>query len=129
LPPGTRRGWNDVRLRLRGSRFGRTLRIALDLPVVVERLVVHGVCDGATWSPAEVAETLSCWVAGLPENADVGNVRLWIGDCKLRVVWIGEPDASGILQVNAAVPAGCGPGDFVVECGGVRSDAIPVLVR
>lgn len=127
IPPGTRQGWNDVRLRLKNSGFSKTLRIAVEVPVVVERIGVVGVRDGATWKEREVGETLSCWVEGLPENADPGNVRLWIGDCKLRGLWVGEAKA-GVTQINASVPKGCGTGEFVVECGGVRSEAVPVTV-
>lgn len=126
VPPGTPRGWNDVRLRLTNSRFGRTTRIAYDLPLHVERLHVRGVCDGVTWRPNEIGEALACWVEGLPENADIGNVRLWIGDCRLRITWIAEYDSSGVRQINASVPAACPSGEFVVECGGVRSTPVSV---
>lgn len=126
VPPGTPRGWNDVRLRLKNSRFGNTVRIAMDMPVTVDRIAVRGARDGITAKLGEVGETLSCWVEGLPENADSANVRLWIGECKLRVLWVGEPDASGMRQINGSVPAECGPGEFVVECGGVRSEGLMV---
>jgi tRNA (mo5U34)-methyltransferase len=127
LPPGTPKGWNDLRLRLKNSRFGRTLQIAVDLPLQVESLTVRGVCDGVTWRPNEIGDTLSCWVEGLPQNADIGNVRLWIGDRKLPVTWMASHDASGVRQINAAVPASCEAGDFCVECGGGRSEVIPVV--
>lgn len=127
LPPGTPRGWNNVRLRLKNTRFGRTLRIAVDLPLEMESLTVRGVCDGATWRPNVIGETLSCWVEGLPENADIGNVRLRIGDRKLQVTWIADHDGSGVRQINAIVPPACAPGDFRVECGGVWSASRPAL--
>jgi tRNA (mo5U34)-methyltransferase len=126
VPPGTPQGWNDVRLRLKNSRFGRITRIAYDLPLHVERLHIRGVCDGVTWRPNEIGETLACWVEGLPENADIGNVRLWIGDRRLRITWIAEYDSSGVRQINASVPATCDGGEFAVECGGVRSASLPV---
>ena len=116
-----------MRLRLTNSRFGRTLRIAVDLPLTVERLHLRGVCDGTTWQPNAVGETLACWVEGLPENADLANVRLWIGDRKLRILWMADHDASGIRQINAAVPPAAAPGDFHMECGGVRSESVQVL--
>ena len=125
VPPGTPRGWSSVRLRLKDSRYGATLRIAFDLPLAVEKLEVRGLCDGLTFTPGAVGETLSCWVAGLPENVDTANVRLWIGEQKLTVMWVGEEDASGARQVNASAPAGCKAGEFRVECGGV-SASFPV---
>ena len=129
VPPGTPQGWNDVRLRLRKSGFGRTTRIAIDLPLHLDRLHVRGVCDGTAWTPNEVGGTLACWVEGLPENADLGNVRLWLGKQRLRLTWMAGHDASGVRQINAAVPPGCTGGDFQVECGGVRSGSVPIVTK
>lgn len=127
LSPGTPRGWVDVRLRLKDTRFSRVMRIAVDVPVVAEKLVVRGVRDGATWRDGEAGTTISCWVEGLPENADRANVRLWIGDCRLNLLWIGEVEP-GAWQVNASLPEDCAYGEFVVECGGARSDGLNIKV-
>ncbi len=51
VPPGTPGGWNDVRLRLKTSRFGSALRIAVDLPPATDRLLLRGVCDAETSRP------------------------------------------------------------------------------
>lgn len=61
-----------------------TVLIAVDMPLVVERIVVHSVRDGATSTLGEAGETLSCWV-----------------------VWVGEPDTADQRQINASVPAEC----------------------
>ena len=54
LPPGLGSGWSAVRLRFADSAFGdTTLRIAVDLPLRVERLILEGVCDGTTWNARE----------------------------------------------------------------------------
>jgi uncharacterized protein (TIGR03437 family) len=98
------------------------------MPVVVERIVLLGVCDGVTFRTGEVGETLSCWVEGLPENADLLNVRLSIGERRLQALWMGQPEA-GVRQINALVPAGCASGEFAAECGGVRSNGLPVVVK
>jgi len=118
VPPGTPQGWNEVRLRLKNSRFSTIKRIAVDMPLVVDHLAVQGVCDGITWTPNEVGETLTCWVEGLPENADIANVRLWLGGRKLPITWIAAHDASGIRQINANVPPACPSGNFQVDCAG-----------
>jgi tRNA (mo5U34)-methyltransferase len=113
IPPGTPKGWIDVRLRLAASRFGKTLRIAYDLPVVVESLKITGVCDSESWTPNQTTGKLSCWVEGLPENADRGNVKVRLGEYRAQVLWVGNG------QVNAAVPEDCPVGDYelTVECG------------
>jgi len=126
LPPGTPQGWVDVRLRLKNSRFGDVLRIAVDMPLAVETIKLIGVCDAVTWKAGEAGELLSCWVEGLPENADLQNVRLSIGERRLKNLWLGGAD-KGIRQINASLPAGCASGEFVVECGGVRSNGLAVV--
>jgi tRNA (mo5U34)-methyltransferase len=127
LPPGTPQGWNQVRLRLKNSRFGNTLRIAVDVPVKTESIRVTGVRDAATWAKDATSGKLSCWVEGLPENADRHNVRLWLGEHRLRVLWVGEGDSR---QVNAAIPEDCPAGEHElrVECGGASSAGVTVLV-
>lgn len=129
LPPGLDAGWKDVRLRLADSAFGSTGRIAVDLPLDVRELVLRGVTDGFTWSEAEVTlregAVVSCWVAGLPENADRANVTVRLGGVKLRIEYISATDDAGCRQINASVPADFARGEhpLTVECGGVRSAA------
>jgi hypothetical protein len=128
LPPGLTSGWKDVRLRFARSRFGNALRIAVDMPVQVERLILHGVCDGMTWSDGEarIADGgfVSAWVSELPENCDRYNVRVLAGETRLRVCFISEPDHQGRRQINAELPRDIGRGEYLlsVECGGVVSD-------
>src|SRR6185295_7603522 len=50
IPPGTPQGWNEVRLRLKNSRFGNALRIAVDVPVAAESIRVTGVRDADSWA-------------------------------------------------------------------------------
>jgi uncharacterized protein (TIGR03437 family) len=96
---------------------------------------VKEVFDGIAWTKGEVQlgerGFLSCWTGGLPENADRGNVRAFLGNRRLEVTYVGEPDAHGYRQVNAAVPANvtAGEHEFRVECAGVSSPALPVAVR
>jgi tRNA (mo5U34)-methyltransferase len=135
LPPGLSEGWNAVRLRFADSEFGKTiLRIAIDKPLDVDRLVVQGVCDGLSWSDGEVKVTeggfLSSWVTGLPDNCDRSNVRVYLGQTRLWVDYISEPDAHGYRQINAAVPRDAAKGEqpFRVECAGVTSGPRPVKI-
>jgi hypothetical protein len=68
----------------------------------------------------------SCWVSGLPQNADRDNVRVFAGlGQRLSIDWIGEPDAKGIRQLNAIVPKDMAKGEsgIRIECAGVASDS------
>jgi tRNA (mo5U34)-methyltransferase len=114
LPPGLEPGWRQVRLWLRGTPYSDPLRIAVDVPLQAGPLRLGGVRDGVTWRPDSVSAggRLSLWVAGLGENCDRSNVRVWLGEMRLAVDYVGEPDAGGLRQVNAAVPGDCQVGEY-----------------
>jgi tRNA (mo5U34)-methyltransferase len=128
LPPGLSPGWHPVRLRFADSDFSDAVRIAVDLGLNVTRIVCHAVHDSFNWKSGEVTGTgcgcLSCWVTGLPENGDHHNVRVFLGDTRLSVSWLGAPDAAGYTQINATVPGGVPKGEYTlrIECGGVSSE-------
>jgi tRNA (mo5U34)-methyltransferase len=135
LPPGLDPGWHTARLRFSDSGFGREFRIAVDVPPVAEQLQLKEVFDGVTWTKGEVKVGergfLSCWVGGLPENADRANVRAFLGNRRLEVDYVGELNPDGFRQLNAIVPANVVPGEheFRVECASVSSRTLPVAVR
>jgi hypothetical protein len=63
-------------------------------------------------------------VTGLPENCDRTNIGVSLGETRLRVEFIGEPDVEGTRQINAALPVHTGKGEQPcrVECGGVSTE-------
>ncbi len=134
VPPGLEKGWKTLRLRFDNSGFSRALRIAIDLPVYASEIVLKGVYDGSTWEPGRVRAGerafVSCWVKGLPENCDRANVRVYMGETRLVVEWIGEPDSEGFRQVNAWVAGDFAKGEcaFRVECAGVNSEPVTLIV-
>jgi tRNA (mo5U34)-methyltransferase len=115
LPPGLEPGWKEVRLRLAGTVFGNSLRIAVDVPLQAEALRIAGACDGYTWESNEVQVSdrgvLSLWVAGLGENCDRHNVHVHLGAARLAVDYIGEP-RDGLRQINAVVRGDLEPGEY-----------------
>jgi tRNA (mo5U34)-methyltransferase len=134
LPRGLTAGWHPVRLRFADSDFSSAVRIAVDLPLNVSRIVCRGVRDAANWKSSEVAVTesgyLACWVTGLPGNGDRNNVRVFLGDTRLSVPWLGAPDAAGLSQINAVAPGSVPKGEHAlrIECGGVSSEPWTVRV-
>ena len=132
IPPGSASGWNTVRLRLAGSRFAPPRRIAIDLPLAVESVTVKDVVDAHTWASHRIESGYAtCWVAGLPENCDPHNTHVFLGDTRLAVTFIGEPNPDGFRQLNAQLPPAPLRGDlaFRIECGGVSSAPISVRVE
>jgi hypothetical protein len=114
-PPLDRPGWHEVRVRLRDSPPSNAASIAVDLPLVVGKARLRSACDSATWKPGELdtakGSAISFWVEGLPENADLDNVRATLGGQRLRMLYL-EPTAgkaaglfrrAGARQANASV--------------------------
>jgi hypothetical protein len=95
LPPLEKPGWHEVRIRLMDSLPSDPQLIALDLPFVVGKVRLRGVCDSATWKPGELDTAqgtfISFWVEGLPENADLNNVRATLGGQRLRLFYLEPP--------------------------------------
>ncbi len=88
--------------------------------------------DANGWHESQVAVAdrgyLSCWADGLPENGDRNNVRVYLGDTRLHVSWMGARDAAGYRQINTEVPGTVekGQSPLRIECGGVSSDPVAV---
>jgi len=135
LPPGLGPGWHTARMRFSDTGFGREFRIAVDVPLKPGKIVLKEVYDGLAWTKGEVKVGergfLSCWVAGLPENADRANVRASLGKQRLNVDYVGEPNVEGYRQINAVIPADTAKGDleFRIECAGAGSNSLALAVR
>lgn len=136
LPPGLKPGWHPLRLRFAGSRFSQPWRIAVDMPVRVERLTLLSVLDGKSRRMGQVkigeGATVTCWVSGLADNSDRANTSVWLDGQKLRVEYMGEPvpadDGGTARQVNAILPSDAAPGEYElrVECAGVSTETARV---
>ena len=50
---------------------------------------------------------------------------MYLGETRLLVQYVGEPDAEGMRQINAALPVGTGKGEQLchVECGGSGTES------
>lgn len=129
LPPGLDAGWHTVRMRFADSGWGREFRIAVDMPLTVERIELKDVYDGVAWTRGEVRVSergfLSCWASGLPENADRDNVRVELGGRRLQVNYVGDPDSECFRQINAEVPGDAAKGEqeLRVKCAGTGTAA------
>ena len=134
LPPGLRGGWNDVRLRFADSDFGQTLRIAVDMPLRPEPVVLVGACDGNNWKVELIAVGdrgyVSSWVRGLPENCDRENIRVLLDATRLSIDYVGDRDADGNRQINAVIPGNTGKGAHLlrIECAGACSEPLTVKI-
>lgn len=126
LPPGLARGWHEVRVRTADSEWSTPVRIAVDLPEIVESLEIASICDAMDWRPGRFSLShrfFSLWLRGLPENADRGNVKIELDGRRQRVDFVGVSDEKGLRQVNVLATENTRPGKLqvVAEFGGIRS--------
>ena len=134
VPPGLSPGWQPVRVRTAASRFSNAVEIAVDIPEQTAGLNVKGACDGVTWKANQVSLTtgsVAIWVNGLPRNADLHNLAIYVGPARLTPDYIAPaPDDKGFRQVNAKLPRTIepGPGDLVLRFGGAESVPLPFTV-
>lgn len=136
LPPGLSPGWKEVRVRLRDSAFSNVSRIAVDIPPRAESIVVNGIRDSRTWTENEITLSedgafASCWIAGLADNCDLNNVRIYLDGARLENAFVDEADNDGVRQVNVKLPPGVEPGtqEIVVRFGTASSTVHRVRVR
>lgn len=128
LPPGLEPGFHEAAVGTARAGFSNPLRIAVDVVPTAQALAITGICDGRSWEPGQVRlgpdGVLSLWVSGLPENADVNNTMVVLGERALAVEHVGQG------QVNTRVPAGfpLGPGGVRVKVGDAASAPAGVLV-
>lgn len=132
LPPGLASGWHDVTIRTPGSPPSNAMRIAVDIESTPKSLEIKGACDGVTWQAGRVSQAngfLSLWVKGLPENADIGNVKVEIEHQRQFVDFVSSPDDLGVRQINVRIEK-CRSGlrEVVVRFGEVTSEKAPIEV-
>jgi len=119
LPPGLKSGWHQVALRVRNSETSNALRIGIDHPEPGneernERLRIVVVADNATWERNAVRlgqnSAIAVWIQGLSGPQRRTDVELRLSGTSLPALFVSEPDAEGLVQINAALPPGLAPG-------------------
>ncbi len=126
LPLGLSLGWHDVRIRVRGSHWSNTVRIALDLPLDTQGVHVVAVCDSHSWAQGVVnipPGEISAWVAGLPDNADIQNVKAYAGGLRHDVTYVEPREGVNGRQINIRLRGGIAPGrhELTLRFGSVQS--------
>jgi tRNA (mo5U34)-methyltransferase len=139
LPPGLDARWHPFRLRVRNSQWSNSLRIPVDLvaedqTAETSDLRVALATDGKTWDrwriKAGAGSCLSVWAAGIPEDCKMKEILVLLNGFNLPAIYVSEkPDAEGLRQVNATLPAGLPPGKYRLRLECVRSVSAPVDVE
>jgi hypothetical protein len=132
LPPGLDAGWHSVRVRTEDSAWSNAKRIAVDIPERAAAIEITAACDGLDWTPGQFSlrhRRFSLWVRGLPENADLANLKVELSGAgpsparRQSVDFVGDADIDGLRQVNVLADVRLAPGSCRIqaEFGGVRS--------
>ena len=124
LPPGLAPGWHEARIRIHNGPPSReSFRIAVAVPLPDAIPVIEAVRDAATWKIGELdlskGDALAIWASGLPENADMANVRAFLNGQPCTTLFAGAGDEHSSRQVNVRVPSGTaeGPADLTLRVG------------
>jgi tRNA (mo5U34)-methyltransferase len=132
LPPGLEPGWHDVRVGVSGAGQSNATRIAFDVPVSTEGLLLHSAFDGVDWRPNRTGcdrGSLVLWLGGLAENCDRQNIRLHLGERRLEVFYVGSPDVYGLRQVNARLSGRVEPGKYELMLRHGEGSAGPMVIE
>ena len=122
------------------SEWSNPSRIPIDLPrqdrriggAVSESLKIAGVVDGKTFEPNRVRvgveSCVTVWADGLPDDVTKVDASLRLDGADLPVVYISTAGTRGLKQINAMVPPGTEPGEYVISMHvrGVESRQVPV---
>ena len=132
IPPGLPAGWHPVRVRTDGRAWSDSVPIALDIECSVSSLGISDVCDSTTWARGSARQGgyVSLWISGLPDNADVANVHIDIGDHAHPPEYISTPNEIGARQVNVKLGPEVQPGvyDVRARCGPTASASARLTV-
>jgi hypothetical protein len=142
LPPGLAPGRYAATLRTTNSPWGNSVRIGVDLSAEQRRqrpsttaasnIRIAIVTDGKTWERnvvhTGIDSCISLWVSGLPDQAARDVIAVWLDGNDLPAVYLSQPDAQGLRQINAMLPSGTQPGDYTVAVAfqDKVSEAVPL---
>ncbi|HTS46365.1 MAG TPA: methyltransferase domain-containing protein [Bryobacteraceae bacterium] len=142
LPPGLEPGWQPARLRVRDSAWSNTVLLALDVDHQQRRertvargdpgLEIHDASDGRTWERNLVRmgsdASITLWARGLGGRGKQ-DVCVRLDGFDIPVVYIGGPDAKGLVQINALIPSGFPAGIATVNVASAGSVSPPRRVE
>ncbi len=84
-----------------------------------DRIVVKDVTaaagPGSTIPNRGRASAVSLWVDGIPDRASLADLPVWFGDRRQLGCYLSPVSESGGCQLNARLPEGRNPGEYIVE--------------
>jgi len=97
--------WTTWRKREPGWRERRQSALPDSPPVRIRRITNAHNSEPVAPQSGRYA-SVSVWVVGLPDDLDLFDAAVEVDGTKARATYIGPPDAQGLQQVNAILPAG-----------------------
>jgi len=101
--------WITCRKRPQG--WDRSLR-----PAQAKIRTIGNAFSGEAAAPASgVMAAVSLWIEGLPPDCDLNHLEITADGKACTAIFIGEPEADGVSQVNAGLPEGIRTGLIPIE--------------
>jgi hypothetical protein len=103
------------------------------MPLGTPELTITGACDGLSWTPNQVdrgkGDTLSLWIAGLPENADSSNLQVYLNSQRVPVTYVEQRSDNQPRQANVKLPAAVPRGEWPVSVKAGQGESSPVPIQ
>jgi hypothetical protein len=126
LPADLPRGWHFVHIRTLHSGPSNRVRIGVHAPhsdpapLPEGRFKIFGVADNNTWKENQIrtgrGSSVAVWVGGtIDPQANYRDFEFRLSGTSLPCVYASAPDAKGVLQLNALLPAGLGLGKRLLQ--------------
>ncbi len=96
---------------------------APELPAAAIRNISNALTGEAVAPSAGAMAALSVWVENLPAACDLNRLEVAADGAPCRGIYLGEPAADGVSQVNVALPEGIRTGLVPIE---LRSNGLPL---
>ncbi len=128
LPLGLAPGWHDVRIRVRDSAWSNAVRVAVDLPLATSGIRTVAVCDSHTWAQGVIyspPSEISAWVSGLPDNADIKNVKAYAGGMRHEVTYVEPAEHENGRQINIRLRDELRPGPYRMTFRFGEAESVP----
>lgn len=125
---GTQHMWMTCRKRPAG--WTRSLDAAPPVSGTRIRSVSNALTGESAASASGPFAAISLWIERLPADCDLNHLGVTVDGRPCRVLYIGEPAADGVTQVNTALPEGVRTGVAPVEVSWLgRTLSAPAWVR
>src|SRR5581483_3913027 len=113
---GTQYMWTTLRKKRNGWRRSLDSR-SQEHAVAVIRNITSAYSEEPAIPASGPLAAASLWIENMPEDADLAELSVDVGDMKARLTYLGPPDSAAVSQLNLLLPSG------------IRTGLVPMALR